>query len=231
LTGFGKESTFTKSFNKSVKLFRKNQISLMVLQTETEQKIILSAEKLFYQKGKAGTSMQDIADDAGINRTLLNYYFRSKDQLFEAVFRKALGTFVPNLAAMLNTDMAFEAYVPVMVEKIIDTMLENPQIPIFVLQELSSNPKRMPQIIKEMGIDPAKTMDKMGGDVPSVDGMDPRQVILNLISLCIFPFAAKPVVMDILYNGDEEAYIEAMKERKKLLPQIIKQIVSQNLSG
>ena len=104
----------------------------MILQTETEEKIIASAEKLFYQKGKAGTSMQDIADDAGINRTLLNYYFRSKDQLFEAVFRKAMGSFVPNLAAMISSEVSFNNYLPAMVEKIIDTMLENPQIPIFI---------------------------------------------------------------------------------------------------
>ena len=134
----------------------------MALQTETEEKIIASAEKLFYQKGKAGTSMQDIADDAGINRTLLNYYFRSKDQLFEAVFRKALGSFVPDLAVMINAHNAFDEYVPAMVEKIIDTMLENPHIPNFVLQELSSNPERMPQIIKEMGVDPEKITEKMG---------------------------------------------------------------------
>jgi len=205
----------------------------MALQTETEEKIIESAEKLFFQKGKAGCSMQDIANDAGINRTLLNYYFRSKDQLFEAVFRKALGSFVPNLAALLRADMPFHEYVPAMVEKIIDTMLENPQIPIFVLQELSSNPERMPQMIKEMGIDPAKAVAKMEEDapVPAIGGMDPRQIILNLISLCIFPFAAKPVVLDILYNGDEEAYIAAMTERKDLLPKIIKQIMSQNQAG
>ena len=205
----------------------------MVLQTETEEKIIASAEKLFYQKGKAGTSMQDIADDAGINRTLLNYYFRSKDQLFEAVFRKAMGTFVPDLAAMLNADGTFHDYVPALVEKVIDTMLENPQIPIFVLQELSSDPERMPQIIREMGIDPAKAVAKMeaDGSVPPIGGMDPRQIILNLISLCIFPFAAKPVVLDILYQGDNEAYVAAMKERKVLLPKIIEQIMSQNQSG
>jgi TetR/AcrR family transcriptional regulator len=204
----------------------------MALQTETEEKIIASAEKLFYQKGKAGTSMQDIADDAGINRTLLNYYFRSKDQLFEAVFRKALGYFVPDLAAMMNTDLSFAEYVPALVEKVIDTMLENPQIPIFVLQELSSNPERMPQIITEMGIDPSLAMAKMGGEglVPSLGGMDPRQVIMNLISLCIFPFAAKPVVLDILYKGDNEAYVEAMKDRKIIIPEIIKQLLSQNQS-
>ena len=205
----------------------------MVLQTETEQKIIVSAERLFYQKGKAGTSMQDIADDAGINRTLLNYYFRSKDQLFEAVFRDALGRFVPDVAAVLRTDIPFHEYVPAIVEKIIDTMLANPQIPIFVLQELSSNPQRMPQIIKEMGIDPAMAINKMEADgvVPSIGGMDPKQIILNLISLCIFPFAAKPVVLDLLFGGDDEAFVNAMKERKVLLPQYIKQIMSQNQSG
>ena len=204
----------------------------MALQTETEEKIIASAEKLFYQKGKAGTSMQDIADDAGINRTLLNYYFRSKDQLFEAVFRKAMESFVPDLAVMINAHNAFEEYVPAMVEKIIDTMLENPHIPNFILQELSSNPERMPQIIKEMGVDPEKITEKMGGGIGlSLSGMDPRQVIMNLMSLMIFPFAAKPVVVEILYKGDNEAYVKAMKDRKILIPEIIKQILSLNQSG
>jgi AcrR family transcriptional regulator len=204
----------------------------MVLRTRTEETIIESAEKLFYQKGKAGTSMQDIADDAGINRTLLNYYFRTKDQLFEAVFRKALEGFVPEVAALLNTEISFYEAVPAIVEKIIDTMLENPQIPIFVLQELSSNPERLPQIIKEMGIDPTRAMAKMrsGGVVSPIPGMNSRQIILNLMSLCIFPFAAKPVVLDILYNGDNEAYIDAMEERKIILPRIIKQLLRQNLS-
>jgi len=198
----------------------------MTLNTETEQKILLSAEKLFYQKGKAGTSMQDIADDAGINRTLLNYYFRSKDQLFEAVFKNAMSSFVPSLAAMLHSDMSFEQYVPRLIETIIDTMLEKPQIPIFVLQELSSNPKRMPQIIKGMGIDPSVAIQKMTGmdGIPKL-GIDPRQLIINILSLCIFPFAARPVVTDILFSGNNEAYIEAMKQRKDLLPRLVKEFM------
>ena len=202
----------------------------MVLSTETEQKIIASAEKLFYQKGKAGTSMQDIADDAGINRPLLNYYFRSKDKLFEAVFRNAMSSFVPNLAAMLHSDMSFKEYVPRLIETVINAMLENPQIPIFVLQELSSNPERMPQIIKEIGINPAVAIRKMEEDPWKGQGnkMDPRQIILNLLSLCIFPFAARPVVTEILYNGDNNAYIEAMKQRKQILPKLVEQFMMQN---
>lgn len=200
----------------------------MILQTDTEEKIIASAEKLFYQKGKAGCSMQDIADDAGINRTLLNYYFRSKDQLFEAVFRKALGYFVPNLAAMLRSDIGLKEYIPRMIETVIDTMLEHPEIPIFVLQELSSNPARMPQIIREMGIDPKRAVEQLDSQGVKIGSLkvDPRQVILNLISLCIFPFAAKPVVLDILFEGDNEAYIEAMKTRKTILPLMMQQFMS-----
>ena len=204
----------------------------MVLQTETEEKIIASAEKLFYQRGKAGCSMQDIANDAGINRTLLNYYFRSKDQLFEAVFRKAMGSFVPSLASMLHSDITFQEYVPAMVETVIDTLIENPQIPTFVLQELSSNPARMPQIIREMGINPAIAKKKMAADgvLPADQNYDSIQLIINILSLCIFPFAARPVIIDILFDGDNDAYIAAMKERKKLVPGMVKQFMMQNPS-
>ena len=195
----------------------------MVLNTETENRIIDAAEKLFYQKGKAGTSMQEIADEAGINRTLLNYYFRSKDLLFEAVFKKALGKLVPGLVKMLNSDMTFTEYLRDMTGLIIDIMLENPQIPIFVLQELSSNPERMPRLVKELGINPEVAIEKIKKDknFNNIPDVDPRQVILNVISLCIFPFAARPVVTGILYMDNDKAYIEAMKERKKILPKMI----------
>jgi TetR/AcrR family transcriptional regulator len=194
----------------------------MELQTETELKIVVSAEKLFYQKGKAGTSMQDIADDAGINRTLLNYYFRSKDLLFEAVFKKALGNFIPGLAVLFSSDIPFEKLVPEVIHTIIDAMIANPQIPIFVLQELSSNPERMPQLIKELGIDPALVIKK-------VEDQDHfMQLIMNLISLCIFPFAARPVVTSLLYNGDNDAFLAAMNQRREILPEMFLKLMSQN---
>jgi hypothetical protein len=68
------------------------------------------------------------------------------------------------------------------------------------------------------------------GPVSPVKSMDPRQVIISLISLCIFPFAAKPVLLDILFDGDNEAYMAAMLERKKIIPQLMKQLMSQNFS-
>lgn len=193
----------------------------MELQRETEDKILVSAEKLFYQKGKAGTSMQDIANDAGINRTLLNYYFRSKDQLFEAVFRKALSAFIPGMAAMFKSDIPFDKIVPELIPRIIDTMLASPQIPIFVLQELSSNPERMPQAFRDMGIDPELLIKKVEGQEHFM------QVILNLISLCIFPFAARPLVTGLFLNGDNKAFEEAMRQRKEILPGMFLKLLNQ----
>jgi AcrR family transcriptional regulator len=194
----------------------------MELSKLTETKIVEAAEELFYRNGKSGTTMQDIAGRAGITRTLLNYYFRSKDKLFEAVFRKTMERFVPALAEMLHSDRPFSDYLPRMIESIIDTLIENPQIPVFVLQELSSNPDRMPQIIKEMGINSDVTTKKLANDA-NFGGLpfDPRHAILNIISLCIFPFAARPVVREVIYGGDEDAYLQGMRDRKKILPQMI----------
>jgi AcrR family transcriptional regulator len=194
----------------------------MELSKITETKIVESAAHLFYQKGKAGTSMQDIADKAGITRTLLNYYFRSKDKLFEAVFRKALGSFVPVLAEMIHSNRPFSEYLPGMIETIIDTLIDNPQIPVFVLQELSSNPERMPQIIKEMGINTDVALENLinNNDFDKLP-FDPRHAIMNVISLCIFPFAARPVVQEVIFGGDEKAYLQGMRDRKKILPQMI----------
>ncbi len=194
----------------------------MELSKLTEIKIVEAAEHLFYQNGKAGTSMQDIADEAGITRTLLNYYFRSKDKLFEAVFRKAMGSIVPVLAGMIQSDRPFSEYLPGMIEMIIDTMIANPQIPVFVLQELSSNPERMPQIINEMGINTQITMEKLINN-PDFKNLpfDPRHVIMNVISLCIFPFAARPVAQEVIFGGDEEAYLQGMRDRKIILSQMV----------
>ena len=203
----------------------------MELNTQTEDKILEAAEKVFQLKGKAGSSMQDIANEAGITRTSLNYYFRSKDILFESVFKKAMGIFVPNIVGMMTAADSFKEYLPKMVNTIIDTMIENPQIPIFVLQELSSNPTRMPEVMMELGIDPKILLKKfdMYQEVnhPSID---PRQIIMNVLSLCIFPFAARAMVQTVLYDGNEEEFIKAMKQRKLIIPMMIEKLLNMSES-
>ncbi len=191
-----------------------------------EMKILDAAGKVFYMKGKDGTSMQDIAKEAGITRTSLNYYYRTKDKLFEAVFRHTLELFVPKIAALMQSSANFPEYVDELVSTIIDSMIEYPQIPVFVLQELTSNPARVPQMMSELGLNPVLTMERFRKEgALSGLGMDPRQLVLSLISMCIFPFAGKPMLVTVMFGGDESAYIAAMEERKKLIPEMISSMI------
>jgi TetR/AcrR family transcriptional regulator len=170
--------------------------------------------------------MQEIANEAGITRTSLNYYYRSKDKLFEAVFRNTMSQFVPKLAELLHSTSSLSEYMPRMAEIIIDSMIERPQIPVFVLAELTSNPERVPQLMGELGLHPAQVLQKMRGDDRfSRLPVDPRQVMMNLLAMCIFPFAGKPMLVSVMYQGDEQAFIEAMKQRKKLIPAMIEAMV------
>lgn len=198
----------------------------MELSNQTEQKILEAAEKVFYSKGKEGASMQEIANKAGITRTSLNYYYRSKDKLFEAVFRNAMSQFVPNIAALMHNTESLSEYFPRMTEIIIDTMIEQPQIPVFVLAELNSNPGRVPQVMSELGIHPVHAMQKMKDDNSLGKlSIDPRQVMMNLMAMCIFPFVAKPMMLSIMYQGDEKDFIAAMRQRKQLIPQMVESML------
>lgn len=191
-----------------------------------EMRILDAAGKVFYRNGKDGTSMQHIAEEAGITRTSLNYYYRTKDKLFEAVFRNTLELFVPKIASVMHSPATFSEYMEELVTAIIDSMIAHPQIPVFVLQELTSNPDRVPQLMTELGLNPGVTMEKIRSD-SSLEGLgiDPRQVILNLFSMCIFPFAGKPMLVSVMFGGDEGAYIAAMEERKKLIPEMISSMI------
>jgi TetR/AcrR family transcriptional regulator len=203
----------------------------MELNTEIEVMILEAAEKVFYRKGKDGASMQDIAGEAGITRTSLNYYYRSKDKLFEAVFRNTMAQFVPKLAELMQSEVSLQGYLSGMVGIIIDSMLEKPHIPVFVLQELTSNPQRVPELINELGIDTTSALERFRkeGEMEQWP-FDLRHMIMNVLSMCIFPFAAKPMVVSVLYNNDEAAYIKGMSERKTMIPIMIQNMLKSNPS-
>src|SRR5262252_8411688 len=75
---------------------------------DTERRILDAAHAVFVQRGTAGARMQDIARAAGVNQALLHYYFRSKDRLAEAVFRRTAAQFMPRIIAVMASDVPLE---------------------------------------------------------------------------------------------------------------------------
>ncbi len=186
------------------------------LSGEMESKIIDSATKIFIRKGKKGASMQDIAEEANINRTLLNYYFRSKDKLFDAVFEKVFAGMLPVLAGIMNSNddifVKFENFF----DSYTELLIENPMAPLFILHEITTNPELMINAVKDKGINPTQTIDQIKKEMErgKIKKMDPRALLVNLLALIIFPFAGRPLIEGIMFQGDKEAFDSFLVERR-----------------
>lgn len=189
----------------------------------TEEHILEVAREVFMQNGYDGTSMQMIADKAGINKSLLHYYYRSKERLFREIFAKVFSQFIPHLGVIFMSEMTLENKIHAFVDRYIDVFIENPLIPIFVMQELSKNPDSLNELIREAGIKPEIMLGKIGSalEQEKVYIRDPRHFFVNLIGLCVFPFAARPLIQRMLFDNDQEAYNNFLQERKKEIPQLI----------
>ncbi len=74
--------------------------------SDTEEQILKAARKLFENKGFNGARMQEIADEAGINKSLLHYYFRSKEGLFDQIFLEAFKDFWPSIEWIAQNEEA-----------------------------------------------------------------------------------------------------------------------------
>ncbi|MGC9344285.1 MAG: TetR/AcrR family transcriptional regulator, partial [Bacteroidales bacterium] len=171
------------------------------------------------RKGRQGASMQDIADEAGINRTLLNYYFRSKDKLFDLIFENVFLRFIPDIAKLLVKEGPIEQKFDIFIKHYTSLLKRSPFTPIFILHELTTNPERLIASIKSRGVDPTSFLklirDEM--DKGNIKKTDPVQLMVNLLSLVIFPFAARPMLLGMFFEGNNDKYNQFIEEREENL--------------
>lgn len=182
----------------------------------TEQQILNAAKNVFQTKGMDGARMQEIADTAGINKAMLHYYYRSKQLLFEAVFKNAFSLLAPQLNAILNDDSTVEDKVKNFTSNYISFIIKHPYLPNFIIQELNRNQdfifklkdnKDFPNLEKfKKQVD--EEVNK--GIIKPISG---EQLFINIMALNIFPFIAKPLIMAFA-NADNKAYMQLMEDRK-----------------
>lgn len=183
---------------------------------DTEALILDAARKVFLENGFDGSTMQQIANVSGINKALLHYYFRSKDRLFEAVFMEAFSKMVPNLFKIFTADIAFTEKIRGLVNAYMSALQAYPQIPQFILHELHRNPGRIIDLMHSTGLDPEMVMNivRMELKKGNLVEMEPKQFMVNLLALCIFPFAARPMIQGFIFKNDAKAYEEFLEKRK-----------------
>jgi len=193
----------------------------------TEEQILESAKAVFIRKGFAAARMQEIADLAGINKSLLHYYFRSKDQLFEAVFLQAIRSFLPEIKKVLEAEMPLKLKIIKFVETYIDVLQANPHIPAFVIQELNSDPGRFVDLFRNYGVNPITIMRQIEEEAGygQIRPVRADHFLVNLLGMCLFPFVARPVVQGVLRKNPEE-YDVFLKERKEQIIQFVMNSIS-----
>ncbi|NTW23646.1 MAG: TetR/AcrR family transcriptional regulator [Lentimicrobium sp.] len=192
------------------------------IDTNTEQLIFKAARKIFTQKGFDGARMQEIANEAGINKALLHYYFRSKDKLFEAIFKEVLNTVFPKIISVLMSPIPLIQKIEQVSVNYIEMLKQNPDIAVFVFHEISRNPLRMVGNFKNAGADFEIVGRQLEAEVQAgnIIPIKAEHLIANLISMCVFPFIAKPVFMGMM-GMDNDAYMRFIEERKQVIPQTI----------
>ncbi len=199
-------------------------MSAKKIEKDTENKILEAAKKVFILKGLDGARMQEIADEAGINKALLHYYFRSKDQLFMMIFRVEIGNFFPRLIpVLLSTEMDFDQKIRHFVENYIDLFLKNPFLPTFIIREINRNPQMVAQFFKEAGIESGNFRQIIVGFAGEL-GLDPKEtlhLIINTISACIFPFAGRPIIEQVLFDGKSDEFEQFLEERKRFVAEFV----------
>ena len=192
------------------------------LSNTTEEKIMEAAKEVFIKYGLYGARMQDIADNACINKALLHYYFRSKEKLFDKIFEGALQKYFKQLDVFSDASLPVKQRILKYVENVIDFYSEYPQMSIFIIKEISLNPelfKEKVQAIKRTsGVKLIEALEEgiASGEIKKIDT---TLFLINLQSLCSYPFIAAPMFKYSLKSHnkdwDKDFSIEKLKKSVK----------------
>jgi len=200
-----------------------SKITKMEKATDTEQKILNAAKLVFQEKGMAGARMQEIADKAGINKALLHYYFRSKEKLFRKIFEEIVQKFLTPIISEMNSEKPLEVKIWTFAESYMNMLTANPHIPLFMMHELHSNPKALQEIAhKNISLNGALLQKQINEEVAkgNFKPISFLELIVNMLSLSVFPFVAKPMLKAVFGIPDEK-FNQLIEQRKIAIPKLI----------
>jgi TetR/AcrR family transcriptional regulator len=189
----------------------------------TEQRILTAARKVFVKKGMAGARMQDIADEAGINKALLHYYFRNKEKLFGVIFKEAMSQFVPKVNMIFESEMPLFEKIGTFCREYIERIGENPYLPLFIFNEMNKQPGLFAQKLFGGQVPPVwKMAAQIEQEVKkgTIREISPAQLLMNMLSMCVFPFIAKPLWQTVT-GMDDMQFLYLMEQRKTEVPAFI----------
>ena len=183
----------------------------------TEERIFEAATEVFIHKGMDGARMQDIAGHAGINKALLHYYFRTKDQLFNAVFEMIAKKILKKFAPVFDENLSLDEKIRFFFKEHITFLQENPGLPGFILNEVNRNPARIKKLLSNIDFEllwqNLYEQHKDELEKYNITKAAMPQLMISIAAMSVFPFAARGIIEGILEKAgiDFNKYIEERK--------------------
>ena len=194
-----------------------------IKERSTEEKIVQAAEKIFVRDGYDGARMKDIAEEAGINKALLHYYFRSKANLFEKILHSKLSAFLPQVTMAVKGEASIHDKFEGLVDGYLNMLQSNPQLPMFILFSIYRNPdfaQRLPREIFTTLI----AFFKKAMRAKQLKRVDPEHLLINIMSMCVFPYVARPMATHMMGKTTVE-YNDFLAKRKKEILKVLHELV------
>ena len=186
------------------------------MELTTQEKIIKAARTVFTKKGYSATRTRDIAEESGLNLALINYHFQSKDNLFKIVILEKFEVLFGMISPILSdVEISLEEKIESLVSNYTKLLLDNENLPIFVLNELKSNEQIFEEVLQNarMLSQPIieKQLKERGFKISTIN------FIMNIVSLTLFPFISKPLFVS---SGllQEEEFTNFVMDRKQHIP-------------
>lgn len=193
----------------------------------TEELILDAAMKVFTKKGFAAARTEEIAKEAGINRALLHYYYRDKQTMFNLIFETRFKEFFKGLFVIFEADnISLFEKIRRMVEHEINTLTKHPDLARFIITEIAQQPELLIEYGKKLGVNPRLFIEGFekqvlkevsAGTIKPIEG---KELLINIMSLCIYPFVAKPIIQTMM-TVDETTFYQMTEQRKKEVSEFI----------
>ncbi len=165
-----------------------------------EQAILAAAKEEFFARGYDGARTTTIAQKAGVTHAMLHYYFKTKEQLFERIFHETMGMLAEGvLEVFTHTEKPFKERMAEALDIHFEAIRQNPQLPLFMIREVASRPERFAVIKNVISTFAGNLLATMQHDIDQavsngeISPIDATTLLLDMVSLNVFPFIAKPV--------------------------------------
>ncbi|WP_413532876.1 TetR/AcrR family transcriptional regulator [Empedobacter brevis] len=189
------------------------------MKDDTEELIKETAKRMFFTEGKFNATIQEIADEAKVNRTLINYYFRSRNNLIGIIYEEATRVSNEKSRAILDRNRDIKEMIGEFIEDSIATSIQYPYLETYIVTEMNKNKIMCSKFLNEdldevvnVFYDRLKEEMKKG----TIETMEPIQFLLNMLSLINYPFAIRPLLQSDLQLNDAD-FKRILSDRKEII--------------